>query len=257
MAIPDSLRDCRIKIEWADEHIRNLEAAISTFVDTRPCEMRMERDPQNGDIAAVIGKCKAIPDSLCLLTADILNSLRSALDYLARQLVIANHQVPSRRCGFPIFLDFALFESMHRRMIDGMSLSAQTNIKALQPFNPGPGENSLLWALHELNNADKHHFPLTITAQAKTGTWKATIFKQWAGVVVKPDAGTAMVEIKEGAKLDLGISANPGVNVQMQISFPVLLPKVGNSIQRELISTLTEMHGMTEGVIHMFLNEVI
>jgi len=244
-----------MKLEWADQHICDLETAVSVFINTHPCELSFERDLQSGDIAIVIGRCKLIPDNLCLLTADILNALRSALDYLARQLVIANHQLPSRKCGFPIFIDFELFKSMSGRMIQDMSLSAQTNIKALQPFNPGLGENRLLWALHELNNADKHHFPLAMSGRVRPSGFAAKMAEVGSKVLIRAYAEDAVIEIKEGAKLDLGISTDHGVHVDAEVTVSITLPKIGNSADRELISTLRGMCGMTKGIISLFLDE--
>lgn len=86
------------------------------------------------------------------------HQLRSLFDNLAYQLVLANGEEPTKRTEFPILKDGTNFERDTRRALRGMSGTAKTAIKALQPFNEWPKhpEHTTIWLIHELNNIDKH-----------------------------------------------------------------------------------------------------
>src|SRR4051794_37203940 len=84
----------KLKVERAKEHIRNLESAVQAFRDTDPYGFRIEDDLQTGDKIYRIEIRRQTPDAFSLIVGDAVHNLRSALDHLARQLVIANGGVP-------------------------------------------------------------------------------------------------------------------------------------------------------------------
>ncbi len=100
-----------------------------------------------------------IPVLLPLVAGEAAHQLRSALDHLVWQLVVANTGEPPRgtRSGFPIFKTEEGYDARAASMIAGVSDGAARRIRAAQPFLAGEdAERVLTWVLHELNNADKH-----------------------------------------------------------------------------------------------------
>jgi hypothetical protein len=103
------------------------------------------------------------------LIGDIAHNLRSALDALMWQLIILNgHPDPSvfknPRPAFPIFEDFKstkqdCWVQKGRKHVDGrVRPEHAVVIEQCQPYHTRKERFSIstLWALHELNNVDKH-----------------------------------------------------------------------------------------------------
>ena len=92
---------------------------------------------------------------------EILYNLRSALDHLVWQLVLANRQVPGRHNAFPIFQNDEIWNKQAKGQwaLSGVSQSAVTMIRRLQPYTGGIGLPFNVWGfweLHSLCNIDKH-----------------------------------------------------------------------------------------------------
>jgi hypothetical protein len=97
--------------------------------------------------------------------------MRSALDHLVWQLVIANGKTPSGKNMFPICTTLSNFtEEIRRERLLGVSISAHTLIDALQPYHRGQPLCDLhpLWILSKLANIDKHRTLNVTTVLADT-----------------------------------------------------------------------------------------
>jgi hypothetical protein len=161
----DRLSGVRLKMGRARKHLEELHALIQEF---------MQGDPERTDsiggadlhIDNIKGKltCDArIPDAppvhkWGLVVGDVLHNLRSALDHLAWQLVLANGKSPTSRTEFPIFKDDREFKDQARRKVGGMSKDARTAIESLQPYatRKDDPEGEPLWCVQELSIVDKH-----------------------------------------------------------------------------------------------------
>ena len=157
----------RRKIKRAKHHIEEFNGRIDQFFRGGPAPYPVVRedDPKTGDLIFKLGKCAAIPEDFPTIIGDILQNLRTALDHLAWQLVLAHNCVPTGQTAFPIAENFEKFEAMLKRKVEGMSQGAVDKIRALKPYGGG---NEDLWGLHELNNTDKHRL-LFVVGAAHTG----------------------------------------------------------------------------------------
>ena len=100
---------------------------------------------------------------------EIFYNLRSALDHLVWQLVLANGKTPGRDNSFPIIKnedDWQTQKTGKRWMLKGVSQSAEDTIQCLQPYTGGiyfQFNVAAFRALHSLYNIDKHrHLILAI-----------------------------------------------------------------------------------------------
>jgi len=106
-----------------------------------------------------------ISAELRLIIGDCLHNLRSALDNLVYDLVIAHHGDPPppqfvEYSEFPIFGPKAMNSNARKKRIGGVDPNAQTIIEGLQPHNRGNKfASDPLWQLHQLSNMDKHRVP--------------------------------------------------------------------------------------------------
>ena len=156
------------KVKRAKHHIEELDRRIHEFFrgGPHPYPVIREEDTETGDLIFKLGKCIPIPDDFPAIIGDVLQNLRTALDHLAWQLVIANGNKPiDGQTGFPIAETAKKYEAMLDRKVQGMSQGAINRICAFKPYGGG---NEDLWGLHELNNADKHR-SLFVVGAAHTG----------------------------------------------------------------------------------------
>lgn len=164
------LDGCRAKIHRARMHIAELGDSVRAFTDRAPYEVRGEVNEATNEVVFVAQanpEFAPVPIGLTLIAGEIAHQLRSALDHLVWQLVIANtgHPPQGTKSGFPIFLTQAGYAARAPARIVGVSAHAATRIEAAQPYHAGPdAERTLTWVVHELNNTDKHRIiPVTTT----------------------------------------------------------------------------------------------
>src|SRR5713101_158737 len=164
------LDGCRAKIHRARFHIGELGEMVRAFVEHSPYNVHLAVDEAANEVVfTAVANPLFSPTSitLTLIAGEVAHQLRSALDHLVWQLVIANTGQPPQgtRSQFPIFKTEAGYDQRAADMIEGVSANAATRIRAAQPFHAGAhAERVLTWVVHELNNTDKHRIiPLTTT----------------------------------------------------------------------------------------------
>jgi hypothetical protein len=127
-----------VKIERAKEHIHDFNARLAVFKKSCPYPVITEEDPQTGDIVFRVRIKSEIPLSCAAILGDGIQNLRSALDHLAYQLVLANGSTPTRRTAFPISTDAKKYELYARGKVKGMKKTAVDKIDFLQPYHLDP-----------------------------------------------------------------------------------------------------------------------
>lgn len=155
------MQSIRLKSERAKEHFRNLEVARDRFINSEPYRIVSEFDPQTSHKTYKVVDLKVPPADIGLIAGDVLHNLRSALDHLAWQLVLANGGTPNKITCFPIYDDAAKYVTGSARQVKGMAQAAIDAIDASKPYKGGDGAG--LWVLHYLDIADKHHELLVTT----------------------------------------------------------------------------------------------
>src|SRR4051794_30604414 len=89
----------------------------------------------------------------------MISNLRTTLDYLVWQLVLASGKRPSRRTGFPVVRREKDWEVQSRAALRGIDPEWVAEIEAVQPYH-WPDEPSAhpLAILDHVNNLNKHRF---------------------------------------------------------------------------------------------------
>lgn len=161
----------RLKLSRGLEHLRALDDAIATYLDGDPVKIIREIDSRHpGRVVLSLALKSEPPRTLSAVIGDCVHNLRTALDHLAWQLVVANGGVPREGRGgtqFPIVLKRPK-DGTHPRVAvaGGVSAKALSAIEALQPFHRRDPENHPLAILTRLDNTDKHRTLLLSTAQS-------------------------------------------------------------------------------------------
>ncbi len=190
-----SLDSVRFKIDWAYQHIKALEIELSRHFHGEP-RGEIEVDTIIGSLSAEV---TPIPSVVPLLIGDCLQNLRSSLDYLVWELVLAAKKKPSKNNQFLICHEVDTFKSqVERGRLNGISDEALIEIERLQPYHCGDKwMQAPLVILDELCNINKHR-RLLLTKAEYRGIL-ADLDRNF-GNAIKP-----LIPVGDGAT-DIGIS---------------------------------------------------
>jgi hypothetical protein len=152
-------RQALAKQHWAEQHIGKLEAALAQFRAANPNIVMPKQYTETGEVTYYVFHVPAIPDEIPLIIGEALNSLRSALDYMACGMVVAGGGKVDSKTKFPIRKVAADWEGSVKTLVGGAGHMALQALRRIKPYETG---NPLLWMLHTFNNIDKHRLLLTM-----------------------------------------------------------------------------------------------
>jgi len=168
-----SLDSVKQKIIRAAEHLKSLEGEQKRYFEEKPGDVMPEVEPSTGRVILRFTVRTPIPVSIPLIIGDALQNLRSSLDYLVWELVLAANNKPSYKNMFPICDTIKSFENQLRgQRLEGVSPEATTEIEGLQPYHCGERtESSALRIIDLFCNINKHRrILLTIPAVSVSRT---------------------------------------------------------------------------------------
>lgn len=143
----------RQKIARANYHIRDLEAKVEAFSDTKPYDYFVEPDTEGVNQLHKIKFTAPLPSALADAAADAVFNLRAALDHAGYAAAVASGKTRPRKATFPFAGSAADLENEIKRRCKDLPPEIVDLIRALQPHRGG---NGLLWALNRLCNINKH-----------------------------------------------------------------------------------------------------
>jgi hypothetical protein len=149
----DWAASARIKADWAKRHIRHLEGSYNIFKNSDPYTVFTDKDPETGDHLKRVRIHHQPPIEWGCIVSDAIHNLRSSMDVLVYQFLLASKCKPSDTVGFPIWESRDAMKTAGHGEIQRCSEAAMDVIKAAEPYKGGKGP---LWLLTRLNNADKH-----------------------------------------------------------------------------------------------------
>jgi hypothetical protein len=272
MTVNERLRHVTLKVERAKKHVDELDRELRTFLDSNPYRVGVKRYPETRELIYYVSAVDATPESLALITGDIIQNLMSALDHLAYQIVCSDtgDNPPNPNwIYFPIADDAAKYEAKKRGKIEGARQETFDAIDALKPYKGG---NNALWALYRLNNIEKHRLLFTVGSQAagvNLGHLMADLFT--STVLETEPAAREMAEamktvdganitdlfvlpsdsgfpLKEGFELFItGPEAEPNPNQQFR--FVVALNEPGIAEGEPLLEAVHQLVTLVEGIV--------
>ena len=161
------------KIGRARDQIEALDADMDGFCKNIK-QLIVHESDEDADKQAWVyrGATPDVPIEWSLRIGEILYNLRSALDHLVWQLVLANGQEPGHGNAYPIVDDEAKWPNAIRKL-RGVGQISEKRIHGLQPFTGGmnlPFDVGAFWMLQCLCNIDKHrHLNLSVAEANGTG----------------------------------------------------------------------------------------
>ena len=136
-----------------------ISARLNAFFQTNPYQVIVEDDPKTGDRVFRVRKVSEVPLDIIAVFGDAIHNLRSVLDHLAYQLVLANGGTPTNATAYPIFDDVKKYEAQRTAKVKGMNGAAVDLIDATKPYKRG---NDDFWRLHYLDIVDKHRLLIAV-----------------------------------------------------------------------------------------------
>lgn len=201
-----TLKGPRAKVDRAKKHIAELQDTIGSLVFTHsanPEAILIEDDPNSPKRIYKVGRIPKVPEYIPAIIGDVIHNLRSALDLLLGQLILASGQEIAKEY-FPIAWTRKKFESRCDTEIKGrVGKDPFDLICASEAYRGGQGD--ALWRVHALDIEDKHRllFVVGLGFHGVTPTFPAEWFPPEAvealgslSLLVVPE--DSMVPLKEG-----------------------------------------------------------
>jgi hypothetical protein len=142
-----------VKIKRAKGHFSELDGLIDAFKKSIKPPVKKE-NPKLRQREYTFTETRDIGDDIPLRIGEVLQNLRSALDYIVCALILSNGGELTRYSGFPIALDADEYKRTRVRHIQGMRQEAMDAIDATKPYKCNGTRT--LWVLRRLNDRDKH-----------------------------------------------------------------------------------------------------
>jgi hypothetical protein len=212
------LVEINAKIERAKNHLLDLNTEIKKFIQTKPYEVEDYDEEETGDRVWIVHVRSEPPIQLGAIVGDLLNNLRSSLDYLVFELA-------ERRGGsklyFPICNTADEFDSAITKIEKFILCNEAIQIlREVQAYKGGGGHG--LWQLHQLNRREKHRFLIPVgTANTQATTSMPSAMMEMMRKFRKPlfhpgifhvKPGNRVFPLKDGTELyRLLASGRPGV----------------------------------------------
>lgn len=142
--------DSRMKLERADQFIKELEANLEDYRRSDPFKVRIDANQHPPVMVIDWAAVKGLPGAI---VGDAVHNIRTALDLMASELVRMS-QKSNKNVYFP-FSETA--ETLDGRIKDkNFHKAGRDAVDLLKTFAPYKGGNELLRALHDLDVQDKH-----------------------------------------------------------------------------------------------------
>jgi len=221
--MPD-LSGVRAKLDRADEHRRAYDELVEEFVAAEPYSIYTEYDPETGWHTVRWAVLREPPlELLALVFGDMVSNLRTTLDYLVWQLVLATGKRPGRRTGFPVVRRAKDWEVQSRTALRGVEQQWVDEIEARQPYHR-PDRPSIhpLAILDHVNNMNKHRFlPVAMISVQQLGLLinveeaPDEVIESWDFLdrQITPGGELARFRVPSGAHLEVAVNQAPRARV--------------------------------------------
>jgi hypothetical protein len=232
----------RLKVQRAKKHIADLNREIATYKGLNPYELVVDRDSEPGQHLLRVNERVKPPEDWPVIVGDVLHNLRSGLDILACDVLRACGRTNVRNVYFPFAKSPDTLETaIKQRRISKTRPNVVTEFRRLKPYKGG---SELLYAIHELNLADKHQLLITIHQPAIARNIR--VLAQGLVWNTGPSVGFRL----EGERILVRVAAsrNPQFDYDRHVPFEVLFD-IGNGVLKPVAETLFHMAQVVSEII--------
>ena len=148
------------KLERANHHLREFQSALRSFYESNPYIVAAKRDPDSRKPVYYLAAVRPVPPAIPILAGEVIQSLRTVLDYVSYELVVLGSQAagPFDYVCYPIFKSADNYKIARLGKVKGARQQAIDAIDATRPYKGG---NDLFWVIDKLNVVDKHRLLIT------------------------------------------------------------------------------------------------
>lgn len=153
--MPD-FKSSHLKIKRANKYIAEINSLVNDFARSDFYAMRIENDGPLRYLCVDVDTSRFPFDDAALAIGDALHNLRTSLDHLWYQIVLACGGKTTQWTRFPVFdsgdkLVHAMNDALKHKRI-----TLKVAEFVLDTIKPYQGGNTFIWPLHVLNITDKH-----------------------------------------------------------------------------------------------------
>ncbi len=165
----EPLVSCWAKLDRAEETLQSLTAEIEEFnaFAAQQIELTHGLTPDGMEYVITAHGSIAIPARFAVICGEIVHHMRSALDHLICDLVVANGCDVTTRHQYPICSSLDLYkEAVKKGNVRGLKKSTYAIIEAQQPYTQKNPADTILAVVQDFNNQDKHRLLLVTSSVA-------------------------------------------------------------------------------------------
>jgi hypothetical protein len=237
------------KIDWAEEHIRNLRERFRIFADSNPYSFLTKADPKTGDLTFSLRFQNPMPPEFGLIIGDAIHNLRTALDHMTWELIGLDNGTQDGSLHFPSREVRNDFEAV----CDGIKTpraDTKAFFKGLAVYIGGQRQS--LNGICILDNSDKHKIITPLVSAGSVSNFRIINPDGSVGVTfgtttvaIGPDGYFNIMRMRGGATLELdnNTKATPEVFFDQIKVFPF----------HAIIPTLTQLVNDVRNVREAFL----
>ena len=153
-----------LKLDWAKQHISDLNGKINAYLALRPFQLFIVQGPEMAQRQYRIETDPPIPTEFALIIGDTIHNLRAALDIMIFGL-IGDIASQLENISFPFCKNADSVEST----ISGrqIRLAGERVVEAIRSLEPYPTGKHKLYAIHDMDIRDKHKLLVPVGRNAK------------------------------------------------------------------------------------------
>ncbi|MBC7985988.1 MAG: hypothetical protein H7X93_04875 [Sphingomonadaceae bacterium] len=145
-------------MDRAKAHIDEFDTTLTRFFAGDPSGIDLQLDPVSKRLGFLIFDRKPFPRHIACMLGDAIHNLRASLDYLISACAIANGRTPNDT-HFPIV---KLKDELERRLQKDVRKAGTAAINLVRQSKPYQRGNGFLYAIHQLDLADKHRLLIAV-----------------------------------------------------------------------------------------------
>ena len=233
-----------MRLKRAQHHIRDLKREIDVFMADEPWTKIVEVDAEGVFKEHKLRFTREFPDDLCLITADALHNLRSALDQCGCAAAQASGVCAPESSAFP----FGKTADGVLNCAKGRSKDIPPDIVALMcAFKPYETGNPILYALNTIRNVNDHALLKPVGACVPSVSIMART--QAANVPFLIPSGARWFPDKNEIVFALSKANEPDAEYKFEIHVAVAFGEVGVIAGHPAFGVLGNMTRMVDEII--------
>jgi hypothetical protein len=241
-------RSPQLTFNRAQYHIRDFDAMVRDFIDSRPWAEVIDKDSYPGQEFHKIGFTRELPDMLPCVLFDVVSNLRAVLDQTGYASAIAFKSPSLKGVKFP----FGPSEQDFMNNLNGGCKDLPPEIRALfKECKAYKGGNNTLWAINEIANSKKHFALIPLIIGNPIANFSVEAIHHQKGIFEIRNYGSDALgwdAQKNELKLFM-VPAGSQVDTYCRISFEIAIEGIETLTNQPAVAVLDEMANIVQSIM--------